>query len=38
MDLQAPLWRRLLWMIAIWAVSVLALGLVAGIMRLWLKA
>jgi hypothetical protein len=29
-----PLWRRLLWLAAIWAVSVIALGLVAGLIRL----
>lgn len=34
----APLWRRLLWFVAIWLGSVLALGLVAFILRTWLKA
>jgi hypothetical protein len=40
MDAPAPgpLWKRLGWMTLIWAASVLALGLVAGIMRLWLRA
>ena len=31
-----PLWQRLAWMVAIWAASVLALGLVAGVIRVWL--
>jgi len=33
-----PLWKRLAWMVLIWSASVLALGLVAGAMRLWLGA
>ena len=33
----APLWKRLGWMLLIWAASVLALGLVAGLVRMWLK-
>ncbi len=33
-----PLWKRLAWMAAIWAASVFSLGLVAGIIRLWLRA
>lgn len=33
---EAPLWRRLAWMVAIWAASVLALGIVATIIRKWL--
>lgn len=32
-----PLWKRLGWMAAIWLASVLALGLVASVLRLWLK-
>ncbi|HWD67833.1 MAG TPA: DUF2474 domain-containing protein, partial [Caulobacteraceae bacterium] len=28
-----PLWKRLAWMAAIWAASVLALGLVAEVIR-----
>ncbi|AWN35985.1 DUF2474 family protein [Methylobacterium radiodurans] len=34
----APLWRRLVWFAALWAGSVLSLGIVAGILRTWLKA
>ncbi|MEH3147970.1 MAG: DUF2474 domain-containing protein [Methylobacterium frigidaeris] len=33
-----PLWRRLLWFCAIYGGSVLALGLVAFVLRAWLKA
>jgi len=33
----APLWKRLGWMAAIWAGSVAALGVVAGLIRWWLK-
>lgn len=36
--LPPPLWRRLVWFAALWAGSVLALGVVAGILRAWLKA
>jgi len=35
---EAPLWKRLLWMAAIWTASVATLGLVAFIIRTWLKA
>ncbi|WP_337958591.1 DUF2474 domain-containing protein [Sphingomonas naphthae] len=35
---DAPLWRRLGWMILIWSSSVLALGLVSMILRYWLKS
>jgi Protein of unknown function (DUF2474) len=34
----APLWRRLVWFASLWAASVLWLGLVAGVLRAWLKA
>ncbi|MCW6528684.1 DUF2474 domain-containing protein [Sphingomonas sp. MMSM20] len=34
---QAPLSKRLAWMAAIWCGSVLALGAVAGLIRLVLK-
>lgn len=34
----APLWRRLVWFASLWAGSVLSLGVVAGILRTWLKA
>ena len=33
-----PLWRRLFWFVTIWAGSVAALGLVATVLRFWLKA
>lgn len=32
-----PLWRRLVWFASIWAGSALSLGVVAGILRVWLK-
>lgn len=37
MEDQLPLWKRLAWMAAIWAASVMALGLVAGLIRLCLE-
>ena len=30
-------WQRVGWMVAIWAGSVLALGVVAGVIRVWLR-
>jgi len=33
-----PLWKRLAWMVGIWSASVLSLGILAEIVRLWLKA
>jgi len=33
---DTPLWRRLGWMAAIWFASVLAIGIVAYIIRWWL--
>ncbi len=33
-----PLWRRLFWFVGIWAGSVVALGVVATVLRFWLKA
>jgi hypothetical protein len=33
----APLWKRLVWMVAIWGASVVALGAVAVIIRFWLR-
>lgn len=35
---KKPLWQRLAWLLAIWAGSVLALGLVAGLLRLFMRA
>ncbi len=32
-----PLWKRLAWMAAIWAASVAALGVVAMLIRWWLR-
>jgi hypothetical protein len=37
MQNELPLWRRLAWMAAIWAASVLVLGVVTGVIRLFLK-
>ena len=33
----APLWKRLAWMAAIWLASVTTLGIVAMVIRSWLK-
>lgn len=35
---KKPLWLRLGWLLAIWAASVLALGAVAGLLRLFMQA
>ncbi|MEL6062252.1 MULTISPECIES: DUF2474 family protein [unclassified Methylobacterium] len=32
-----PLWKRFAWFVAIWALSIVALGLVATVLRFWLK-
>jgi hypothetical protein len=37
-ETAAPLWKRLAWMAAIWVMSVVALGVVATILRWWLRA
>ena len=37
MQAKSPLWPRLAWMAGIWAASVTALGVVAGVIRMWLK-
>ena len=37
MENELPLWKRIAWMIAIWAASVVALGVVAGLIRVVLK-
>lgn len=34
---QQPLWKRLAWMAGIWLASVTCLGIVALIIRFWLK-
>lgn len=36
-DRPAPIWRRLLWFAALWASSILALGVVAMILKMVLK-
>ncbi|MEP2988604.1 MAG: DUF2474 domain-containing protein [Parasphingorhabdus sp.] len=39
MDVEtSPLWQRLGWMALIWIGSVSVLGIVAYILRLWIKA
>lgn len=35
---QAPLWRRLAWLVVIWSLSVLALGSVAYLIRLLMNS
>ena len=40
MDVQSgpsPWWKRLAWMVAIWAMSVAALGVIAFILRSWIR-
>jgi hypothetical protein len=37
MEAPSPVWKRLAWMAGIWLASVIALALVAGIIRLWLR-
>ena len=34
---EAPLWKRLAWLAAIWLASVTTLGIVAMVIRYWLK-
>ncbi len=34
---ESPLWKRLAWLAGIWLSSVLALGIVAGVLRRWLQ-
>lgn len=34
---NAPLWKRLAWLVGIWVASVTALGIVATIIRWWLR-
>jgi len=36
-DAPGPWWKRLAWFISIWAASVLALGVVAYALRLWIS-
>lgn len=35
---DGTLWKRLAWLVAIWTASVVALGIIAFIIRSWLKA
>lgn len=37
MTATSPLWKRLGWFVLIWAASVASLGVVAGLLRWWLK-
>lgn len=37
MQAQLPLWQRFVWMAAIWIASVASVGLVSGVIRLWLR-
>ena len=37
-DENKPLWQRLAWLVAIWTASVLALGVVAWLLRLFMSA
>ena len=34
---NAPLWKRLGWLVLIWAGSVVFLGVIAQIIRFWLR-
>ncbi|MEW9856098.1 DUF2474 domain-containing protein [Novosphingobium sp. M1R2S20] len=34
---EAPLWKRLAWLLAIWCASVAVLSVVAWVIRIWLK-
>ena len=38
MQEPGPLWKRLLWMASIWGLSVASLGVVAAIVRYWLRS
>lgn len=35
-EVESPLWKRLLWLVAIWGASVGALAAVAYVLRLWI--
>ncbi|HET6396345.1 MAG TPA: DUF2474 domain-containing protein [Pseudoxanthomonas sp.] len=34
---QAPLWRRLLWFAALWLAGLACVGILAGLLRFWLR-
>lgn len=36
-ETKAPLWKRLVWMAGIWLASVTFLGVIAWVIRSWLK-
>lgn len=36
-ETDAPFWKRLLWMAAIWVASVAVLGVVAMLLKAWLR-
>ena len=37
MTTPGPWWQRLAWMVAIWTASVVALGVVAFVLRWWIN-
>jgi hypothetical protein len=37
-EVKKPLWQRLGWLVLIWVLSVISLGVVAGLLRLFMAA